>query len=531
MKGLRRIILSRVCVRATRTGTSLGHRKSISVPLGFLAMLCACSPGSDLAEQDFGAARHVIVVSLDTLRADHLGCYGHPYVQTPTIDGLAAQGVRFRDFSSTTSTTLSAHTSLFTGTYPHTHGVLRNGFPVHKDNRMLTEVLAAGGFRCAGFVGASPLDRSVDFHQGFHHYDSEISASPDGVNSFQRPANEVNAAVINWLDGRAGADEDGERLFLFVHYFDIHSPYVHPAPYAGMYRQDELDLVGSIEDLKRVESLVTEATSTGGGRRKQRKEDGFVERLRADDGDALAHAKAIDAEYSAGITWADAQLGLLFEALAERGILDDSLVVLTADHGETLYEHTNLFNHGRSVYDTEIHVPLILRFPDGRHAGQVVERMTSSIDVMPTLLSLLELPLPDSMEGQDISAALSGSLGERAPIFAEATKPQGAGRFNSDPDWPNRDKFLSLRTERFKYMLRLPDKQFRMYDRASDPLEEHNLLRQPDTEQAQVAAEFEALLRTWRGSGEVPRRSLENVSADQQRALEALGYGGADEDE
>lgn len=474
--------------------------------------------------------RHVLLISLDTLRADHLGCYGHEFVQSPALDDLAAEGVLFEQCISTAPTTLASHTSLFTGKYPHTHGVPRNGFEVHDDNVMLPEVLREHGFRTAGFAGAAPLDTDVNFHQGFDEYDAEFSLT-EGVREgiYQRPANEVTDAALGWLDGRDGSVD--ERFFLFLHYYDIHAPYEFPAPYAGMYAEGGQAIDASMGGLGRVRSaLAVEAMAPGQKPRAAANEDGFARRLRERDGPGLAKGRRMIAEYAAGVTWTDHHLGRLLDGLRERGLLDETLVVVTSDHGETLIDHANLFNHGISVYDSESHVPLILRFPGGRHGGTRVEEVVSNIDVLPTLLTLLELPTPAGSEGVDVSAVLDGERVDRGPVFSEATKPFSKPRFNDDPVWKNQGKFQAIRTGRYKYMFRLPDQKFRLYDLRSDPTEERNLLLGGAELSEEVRAELDGALRYWRDSA-APLGADQSQSEEQIKALEALGYAGSDEEE
>ena len=485
-------------------------------------------PSSDSGEFPLGI-RHVLLISLDTLRADHLACYGHEFVQSPALDELAREGVVFDYCISSAPTTLASHTSLFTGKYPHTHGVPRNGFEVPDANVMLPEVLREHGFRTAGFAGAAPLDTDVNFHQGFDEYDADFTIT-EGVREgiFQRPANEVTDTALDWLDGRgAGVDE---RLFMFLHYYDIHAPYEFPEPYAGMYTEDGVAIDASFENLGSVRlALAIDARAPGQKPREQAPEDGFARRIRERAGPGLEKGRRMVAEYAAGITWTDHHLGRLLSGLRERGLLDETLVIVTSDHGETLFDHANLFNHGVSVYDSESHVPLIMRFPGGRYAGKRVEDVVSNIDFFPTLLSLLELPIPDDSEGVDVSGILEGGSADRGPVFSEATKPFSKPRFNADPLWKNQGKFQAIRTDRYKYMFRIPDQQFRLYDLRSDPTEEHDLLIEGTTAVEVVRDELDAALRYWRESA-APLGADLSDSDDQLKALEALGYAGSDED-
>lgn len=484
--------------------------------------------GADVPGDSSGAIRNVLLISLDTLRADHLGCYGHEFIQSPAIDALARDGVLFTNCISAAPTTLASHTSLFTGTYPHTHGVPRNGFFVHPDNEMLPEVLGANGFRTVGFVGAAPLDTDVNFHQGFDEYDANFTVTEglrEGI--YQRPANEVTDLALDWVSNNGGPED--ERFFLFLHYYDVHAPYDFPEPYAGMYSGADETIDTSIDNLKLVRSALNkQGLAKEQGPRAKATEDGFASRVLVGDEATLGDARSMAAEYAAGVTWTDHHLGRLFDGLRERGVFDETLIVITSDHGETLYDHSKPFDHGASVYDSESHIPLIMHFPGGRFSNQRVEAVVSNIDILPTLLSLLEISVPEDVEGIDLSLAFDEQNLERSPVFTEATKPFNLPLFNSDPVWKNQGKFQSIRTERFKYMARFPDKKFRLYDLKSDPREETNLLVKGRKFDEEIRVELDGALRYWRESA-APFGGEMTTSKDQLDALNALGYAGDDE--
>lgn len=471
--------------------------------------------------------RHVLLISLDTLRADHLGCYGHEYVQTPTLDRLAQEGVLFERCMSSAPTTLASHTSIFTGVYPHTHGVPRNGYLVNDENQMLAELLRDQGFRTAGFAGAAPLAEEVNFHQGFDEYDASFSVT-EGLRAglFQRPANEVTDAALDWLAGRDSSAD--ERFFLFLHYYDIHAPYVFPAPFAGMYSKDGLSVDASMDGLNALrQKLNWEGREPG--QPGKAPEDGFGGRLRERDGPGLAKARRMAAEYAAGVTFTDHHLGRLFEGMRASGVLDETLVIVTADHGETHFEHANTFDHGATVFDSVSHVPWILRLPEARQAGRRVGTVVSNIDILPTLMSLLEFPVPSEVEGFDLTDELEGRAVNRPPVFSEATKPFNGPRFNSNKLWLNQGKFQAVRTASHKYMLRLPDQKFGLYDLRADPTEQSNLLQAAGEFDDALHTELDGALRAWRMEAS-PLSATESRSEAQLDALDALGYTGADEE-
>lgn len=480
--------------------------------------------------------RNVILISIDTLRADHLACYGHDFVKTPNIDKLSEEGILFEQHISAASTTLSSHTSMMTGTYPHSHGVFKNGRRVGDDNIMLAELLKNAGFVTAGFIGAAPLDSKVNFHQGFDHYSAEYTWGEKGrAGGVQRRANEVTDAVLDWLERRPENETgDGDAKagwFLFVHYYDPHWPYTPPAPYAGMYGTDSRDIDGSMQTIEQARSWLRSGfgepgigePATGAGFTRARPPQHPVYRKLWEDG--LNLARVLDAEYCAEVSFCDHHLGRMLIALEERGRFDNSLIIVTSDHGETMHEHDNVFNHGVSVYETEIHTPLIIRFPKGVFGGKRVSGLVSNVDLMPTILDLLGLPRHDGIEGKSFAGVIDGPLPPRSPVFAEATQPWGNPMFHDDPVWPNRGKFQCVRTQRYKYMFRIPDQQFRLYDLDRDPGEQTNLLEGGQNLDAAPVEDLKRRLRSWRDDAH-PISSQRVEAQDHIDALRSLGYVG-----
>ncbi len=461
---------------------------------------------------------HLILVSIDTLRADFLGCYGHPFVQSPHLDQLAENGVRFHTHISAAPSTLSSHTSLMTGTYPQRHGVARNGFRVPDDNETLAEVLVGAGFRTAAFIGAAPLGPAVNFHQGFQHYDGSSAftlrgdeRNPSGV---ERPASDVTDSVLAWLDSEDSSFDD--RLFLFVHYFDVHHPYQAPPPYAGMYGRHPYD---SISERQRVWIDVTKKLEAEGAQDLEQHYHDVRPQLFELEG----RGKTLAAAYAEEITYTDAEIGRLFEGLRSRGLWNDALVVVTSDHGETMLEHSPVFDHGATVYDTEVRTPLLFRLPDERLAGTVIAPLVSATDVFPTVLDFLGVPHSHEVDGQSLRTLMQAGK-ETTPRFAfsEATKPFREERFDSHPRWRNLDKFRSVRNDRYKLMIRIPDRQIRLYDLESDPWETTNLILSGEYDQ-DVLSEMRQQLDNWTAQARPFRSDMVELK-EQLDALRELGY-------
>jgi arylsulfatase A-like enzyme len=433
---------------------------------------------------------HVIIISLDTMRADHLGCYGNRWIRTPNLDDLADESIMFTNFMTVVTTTLSAHTSLFTGKYPHTHGTPRNGFMVNSENEMLAEVLKDAGFQTAGFLGSFALDSRFDFNAGFDHYDQDYSimVGAGGADQDQRSAADVTNAVIGYLEEMTAYP----RLFLFVHYFDPHLPYDPPPPYDKMYGPEgETDVPG----------FAGEATG----------EVGAPDR------------KAKRRLYAGEVSYMDSQVGRLLDFLRQRGILDESILIVTSDHGENLGEHQGHFNHGRSTFETVLSAVCLIRLPGAAHGGTEVGQLAANIDIMPTVLSYLDLELPEGMEGESLDLNYPDRIVTSNRRFGEATKPHK--ELETNPLWYNILKEQCVREGDYKYVLAPSSKSEALYNVAEDPEELNNLLISSNPAMKRKAAVLSKLLEDWsKFANPLPSHFEEKQFEETVRKLKALGY-------
>ena len=327
------------------------------VVLAALGMLLARRSGMRPAWLG-GGPRNLLVVTLDTLRADHVGSYGYAAARTPRFDGLAARGLRFARAATVVPLTLPAHSSLFTGTFPARHGVLDNGgYYLGEEHETLAEVLKPRGFRTGGFISAFVLDSRWGIEQGFERYFDDFDLSrfekQAGMDAIQRPGHETVDEALRWL-----AAERERPFFLWVHLYDAHTPYAAPREYAAQFPR------------------------------------------------SLAGA------YDAEIAYADAQLGRLLDALEADGRLGRTVVAVLGDHGELLGEHGEL-THGFFVYDSAVRIPLVVAAPG--LAPRVVKDQVRIVDVMPTLLELLGLRAPPAVQGTSL---LPLARGERLNLMA-----------------------------------------------------------------------------------------------------------------
>jgi arylsulfatase A-like enzyme len=457
-----------------------------------LAGLASCAGGGSEAVRP---ARHVVLISLDTTRADQLGLYGNPTVKTPHLDRLAAESVVLDDFMTVVPTTLAAHVSLFTGNYPHTHGTPRNGFLVNERNVMLPEILGEHDFVTAGFAGSFALEGRFDFAQGFEHYDEafERFAGEGGRLQNERSAESVTQAVIDYLD----RGEVPEHLFLFVHYFDPHAPYEAPPPYDTMYDPSGRE---ALPDWKTV------------------RHEGLVKPGSKDElADRLAR------QYAAEISYMDHHLGRLLDELRERGILDEALLVVTSDHGENFWEHGAVFDHGWSTYQTTMRGVGIIRLPGAALAGTRVGGVAANIDILPTMLDHLGIPLPDGIDGEAIDLERAEPL-DRVR-FGQAAKPWQ--EVETDPRWTNMLKTRCVRSGKYKLVQVPYAGREELYDLESDPAEQVELLATSDPEAEAAARRLREQLEAWAASARpLPSRFDPSQREETIERLRALGYLG-----
>jgi len=475
---------------------TLRHPRRIA-PLLLLAAAAGCARGP----RTFGPVRHVVFVSLDTTRADQLGPYGNTTVRTPQLDRLAAESIVLDDFATVVPTTLASHTTLFSGQYPHTHGIPGNGFVVPPETALLPELLRDAGFTTAAFVSSFALGRRFGLDQGFDVYDDAVErlAGRDGVMQNERSAAAVTDAALAWLD-QAGTPPN---LFLFVHYFDPHVPYEPPAPYDTLY--DPRGRAG-LPDWAAVAKPCSEQP-----------------------GEADENERRMALQYAGELSYLDEHLGRLIDGLRGRGILDKALLVLTSDHGENFWEHPGCFDHGWNNYEATLRIAGILRLPAARAGGRRVGAPLANIDILPTVLGFMGLTPPEGMEGQALDLErLTGPAPDR-PRFAQATKPwrQEDARAGAEAGWINQTKTRSVRRGRHKLIQTPWAGTEELYDLDADPGERRDLLAAEPAAAAAVARELRPLLEAWAGSAH-PRPARFEISQQEEtiRRLRALGYLG-----
>jgi arylsulfatase A-like enzyme len=421
---------------------------------------------------------NLLLISIDTLRADHLGCYGYPRPTSPFLDRLASQGVLFENAHTTAPWTLPSHTSLFTGLYPSQHGVVTDEVALPPEVPTLAESLQAQGFATAGLASGIYLGGRFGLGRGFDHYVVFPTRDKSGGTATKLSATErVSSGALDWL-----AAQPRRPFFLFLHYFDIHSDYLPQPRFAALFAKPYQGPV----------------TGTSGQLR------AFLRRKI--DFDPQDRAHLIDL-YDAEIRQLDQALEELFEKLDAHGDLANTIVVVTSDHGEEFFDHGGVF-HGRTQYQEMLRIPLIIIGP-GIPKGRRSDRPVSLVDLMPTLLTLGGVPAPTSVSGLDLAPlwkAPGDGWPERA-LFAEANR-------TIDGNIPRR----AMRNGRWKLVVH-GDGQRELFDLVEDPGERANRAAADPERARELARRLEVELGSVRKAPGLPK-----LEPDLRRQLEALGY-------
>ncbi len=474
------------------------HRQAAAC-LALGAALAACGEPAPPATYD---RPNVLLVTLDTVRADRLGCYGCERDTTPRLDRLAAESVRFAAAYAQSSFTPPSHASLFSARHVASHGVAWWHHRLPAEVITVAEALRDAGYRTASFSPLA-LGSQNGLDQGFERVvemrdegDWTLPLDDEPDNDVRvAPASAVNERFARWL-----AEPREQPFFAWVHFYDAHRPYAAFAPErAFCARRDER--FGNSQRDYRLTPAARRARGIG-----------------ADE------ARVLRDRYDSGLLALDREVGRLLDALDERGLSGDTLVIVTSDHGEAFDEfEEEWFTHDPFLYDAVTHVPLILRFPDRRCAGRAVGELAQLIDVAPTLLDYLGLPAPFGWQGRSLRPALES--GSEVNAFAASER---AGR-DADPRAPERvfapeeiGLRRSLRFPSWRLLVEVAGDQSRLFERSDGAPEGADLL---DQRPEQAAATRQAYLEHLRRIEALsPRTDVRALDEEERRMLEQLGY-------
>jgi len=400
---------------------------------------------------------NLLIFTFDTTRADALSCYGNTRIRTPEIDALARDGVRFEQSHTALPITLPSHTSIMTGRYPTHHGVRDNSFfVVPPEEETLAEILSAHGYSTGAAIGAFPVTSRFGINQGFEFFDENIApVNADALGRIRmnrarlffdaRRAGRVNEAALGWLEAH-----NKEPFFLWLHYFDAHHPHDPPPPFNRLYADDT---------------------------------------------------------YYGEIAYADSCLGSMLRHLEKLGVLDHTIVVMTADHGEGCGDH-NEETHSLLNYESTLHVPLIIRVPGGP-SGRVVQGDTGTVDILPTVLDFMGIPVPTDLDGRSLRKLMESGENDPPVYYAETLSPR------LTQDW---GELRTLYEGGFKYIHGPRPELYRLQE---DPGETHNLVTVMPEKVREMKVDLQRFLDT---HADKKGRAGSEMDAETLSRLEALGY-------
>jgi arylsulfatase A-like enzyme len=457
--------------------------------LGLVAGCATRDPAAGPSRPD------ILLVTLDTLRADHTSAYGYARPTTPRLEEVARDGIRFATAYAPMPTTLPSHATMLTGLLPRTLGLLKNGVPFAHPAPTLAETLADNGYATAAFVSSFVLDRSFGLGRGFATYDDDFARDAckgygqqwEGFTlegGFCRRGASTREQAERWLEASGYLRGAGEApaganaaaapppFFLWIHLFDPHDPYLPPPAEAALLPPPSANPT----ELER--------------------------QIAAYDGE---------------IRYTDDQVGKLLDRLAGAGRLDDTLVIVVSDHGEGLMDH-GWMHHGALLYEEAVRIPFLVRWPAQLPRGRVVEEPVQLADIVPTVHELLGLAAPQhAVEGVSLAGALRGtaSLDPKRPVILQRRIYDR----ELELGLPLRGEKFGIRIGAWKYIEARADKSYELYDLGTDPRELHDVFRKERAHAAPLAQ----TLRTWTAKP-TPVPSSGTISDDAARRLEALGY-------
>ena len=397
---------------------------------------------------------NLLLISIDTVRADYLQLYNPNGAPTPNLVHLAKNGFLFTDAISQVPFTLPSHSTMLTGTYPMKHLVQENvGAKLGDDAVTLAEVLKSSGYQTAGFIGALVLESGTGIEQGFDTFDDVFvreNKIMDDRSGIQKDAGSVKRSFLRWLDHKNTAP-----FFSFVHFYDPHAPYDPPPAFAPAVREPE-------------------------------------------------------ALYRGELQYVDAVIGEIFDELTKRNLLSQTIVVITGDHGEMFGEHGES-GHGFFIYQESLHVPLLFLLPD--HKAGKSDTVVELVDLMPTILDLLGIAVPETIQGKSVAAVFKGLKVSDEIAYSESLTAMQ--HFGAEP-------LRSIQDHRFKYIDSLKPE---LYDLSKDDGEMNNIALQEKQIASRMKSSLQAIVSKYNAAAD--KRQVRTLSPEQQEQLAALGYIGS----
>lgn len=456
------------------------HHTPIAAMMALLLLVASCTKRPE-------SAPNVLLISIDSLRADHLGSYGYHRDTSPNLDALARNGARFEVAVAPSPWTLPSHVTMMTGRHPVAHGVRTNRSRLGDDIPTVAEALRKNGYATAGFVAGPYLRSEYGYHRGFTEFDESLAAvdtkrSHQGISSPQ-----MVDKVLAWIDKWSATRE--QPFFAFLHLWDVHYDFAPPPPFDHLFDPDyEGTVDGSAIGLLKPDIAPRD----------------------------LEHVIAL---YDGEIRFTDHELGRLFTFLRERKLMENTIIVVTADHGEEFFEHGSI-GHLLAIFDESVRVPLIVHFPKAVRAGQVFDQQVRLMDLAPTILGLagqpgmpsLGMPVEAPIQDRDLSPWLREDfLAGAFPDNVAFLENYGASRVGVRS---NRGKLIRHNKDYYELYNVNPELGEKERDRSTD-----------DTTRAVLAdlVAEEHAWNDWQEKGAVKAPDLE-LPGSLRGQLEALGY-------
>lgn len=435
------------------------------------------------------AKPNILLITIDTLRADQPSCYGNKIVQTPTLNALARDGHLFENAFCQAPYTTPSHCSIMTSLYMSEHEAI-NGLPMKENLLTIAEIMKSNEYNTAAFVSCGMVrSKNSRLHRGFDHYDDSFSPYTSllrldelqflltiniisGLQNHEVRGNIPTGRLLKWIEKKRTPP-----FFCWLHYFDPHSPYDAPEPYKKMY-DNKIDKALA-QPMKR-------------------------------------------ARYAGEVTYTDSQLGIVIKTLKEKGLYDNTMIIVTSDHGEAFgekHDDGNIveYGHGYHLYDTTQHVPLLIKLPGEKQKNQRIKQIVQLIDIVPTLLEYLEADIPSSFQGDSLIELLKGNQPEKIGIAFSQTIPN-LSVLSKNPEKIQKLQLKSARTDKVKYIQNTAGSRKELYDLDLDKNEYRNIILQ----KTDIAKNYEQQLINLFGS----KSTSKNAEVDQRTLdqLKSLGY-------
>ena len=397
---------------------------------------------------------NILLITLDTTRADRIGCYGYEKAKTPNLDSLALSGVKFSNAYCQVPLTLPSHCSILTGTYPIYHQVHNNGFYyLSPDFTTLGEILKERGFKTAAFVSSFTVDSRFGMDQGFDLFDDKFGEDEVMKNlRSERRAEKVFNSFSQWFE-----ENSGQRFFCWLHFYDPHLPYYPPSPYKEEFSEEP---------------------------------------------------------YDGEIAYMDHYVGKTVEALRDKNILDNTLVILAGDHGEALGEK-NEIDHGLFIYDVTMKVPFIIYAPQNLPQNLEVDTRVRLIDIMPTILDMLKIPIHAEIQGASLLPIMNEKKVDDLPSYIETYSPR------EHYGW---SELIGLIDGEWKY-IQAPKPE--LYNLTDDPQETQNVIQNERNVAADMKESLENMIQSLSSGKEAGKRE---ITPEEEERLRSLGYIGSPSD-